>query len=403
MTTSSPVLPGIVGTPVSFEAVSLKFGSTLALDEFSLDIAPGEFVALLGPSGSGKTTALRALAGLEAASSGRILVDDGDITGVPTNKRDLGMVFQSYSLFPHLTALENTEYGLRNRRQPKAARRTAAQAGLDLVGLGDLADRYPHELSGGQQQRVALARALVTRPKVLLLDESLSALDAKVRVQLREEIRQLQLRLGITTIFVTHDQEEALSIADRVAVMKDGRIEQVGTPEDLYLRPASAFVAEFVGVTNRIPAENLGDGTVRVLGSVLPVAEVPAGQVAEVSAGHVPAADTSAGGHVAYVRPENLRLVEASLGGADVGAGTSGANAAAHVSGPVAASAAGAGAGSGVTATVVESSFLGSFRHTLVTLPDGSLLRIQHAATEALAIGTEVRVQAVAVTRVVAA
>lgn len=377
MTTSSPVLPGIVGTPVSFEAVSLKFGSTLALDEFSLDIAPGEFVALLGPSGSGKTTALRALAGLEAASSGRILVDDGDITGVPTNKRDLGMVFQSYSLFPHLTALENTEYGLRNRRQPKAARRTAAQAGLDLVGLGDLADRYPHELSGGQQQRVALARALVTRPKVLLLDESLSALDAKVRVQLREEIRQLQLRLGITTIFVTHDQEEALSIADRVAVMKDGRIEQVGTPEDLYLRPASAFVAEFVGVTNRIPAENLGDGTVRVLGSVLPVAEVPAGQVATVPAGHVPAADASGGGLIAYVRPENLRVAV-------------GANA-------------GSIAGSGVSATVVESSFLGSFRHTLVTLPDGSLLRIQHAATEALAIGTEVRVQALAVTRVVAA
>ncbi|WP_030149354.1 ABC transporter ATP-binding protein [Mycetocola saprophilus] len=389
MTTSSPVLPGIVGTPVSFEAVSLKFGSTLALDEFSLDIAPGEFVALLGPSGSGKTTALRALAGLEAASSGRILVDDGDITGVPTNKRDLGMVFQSYSLFPHLTALENTEYGLRNRRQPKAARRTAAQAGLDLVGLGDLADRYPHELSGGQQQRVALARALVTRPKVLLLDESLSALDAKVRVQLREEIRQLQLRLGITTIFVTHDQEEALSIADRVAVMKDGRIEQVGTPEDLYLRPASAFVAEFVGVTNRIPAENLGDGTVRVLGSVLPVAEVPVGQVAEVPAGHAPAADATAGGLVAYVRPENLRLVAGAAAGS--------------VTGSVADAAAGSAAGSGVSATVVESSFLGSFRHTLVTLPDGSLLRIQHAASEALAIGTEVRVQVLAVTRVVAA
>ncbi|RLP75519.1 ABC transporter ATP-binding protein [Mycetocola tolaasinivorans] len=374
MTTSSPVLPGIVGTPVHFEAVSLRFGSTLALDEFSLVIAPGEFVALLGPSGSGKTTALRALAGLEAATAGRILVDGGDITGVPTNKRDLGMVFQSYSLFPHLTALENAEYGLRSRRQPKAARREAAQAGLDLVGLGDLADRYPHELSGGQQQRVALARALVTRPKVLLLDESLSALDAKVRVQLREEIRQLQLRLGITTIFVTHDQEEALSVADRVAVMRDGRIEQVGTPEDLYLRPASAFVAEFVGVTNRIPAENLGDGTVRVLGSVLPVAEVPA---TEVPAAEVPAADATAGGLVAYVRPENLRLV--------VGAG------------------AGSTAGSGVSATVVESSFLGSFRHTLVTLPDGSLLRIQHAATEALAIGTEVLVEAVAVTRVVAA
>ncbi|MFZ4843077.1 ABC transporter ATP-binding protein [Mycetocola saprophilus] len=389
MTTSSPVLPGIVGTPVSFEAVSLKFGSTLALDEFSLDIAPGEFVALLGPSGSGKTTALRALAGLEAASSGRILVDDGDITGVPTNKRDLGMVFQSYSLFPHLTALENTEYGLRNRRQPKAARRTAALAGLDLVGLGDLADRYPHELSGGQQQRVALARALVTRPKVLLLDESLSALDAKVRVQLREEIRQLQLRLGITTIFVTHDQEEALSIADRVAVMKDGRIEQVGTPEDLYLRPASAFVAEFVGVTNRIPAENLGDGTVRVLGSVLPVAEVAAGQVAEVPASHVPVADATAGELVAYVRPENLRLVAGAAAGS--------------VTGSVADAAAGSAAGSGVSATVVESSFLGSFRHTLVTLPDGSLLRIQHAATEALAIGTEVRVQAAALTRVVAA
>ena len=214
-------------------------------------------MALLGPSGCGKTTALRIVAGFETADSGTVEVDGQDVSPVPAAKRDMGMVFQSYSLFPNMSALDNVSFGLRMRRLGSAERQRRAADLLDMVGLAAQAKQYPHQLSGGQQQRVALARALAIEPRVLLLDEPLSALDAKVRLQLREQIRSLQQRLGTTTLFVTHDQEEALSMADRVGVMHDGRLEQIATPDELYDRPATPFVAEFVGVMNRIPADLL--------------------------------------------------------------------------------------------------------------------------------------------------
>jgi putative spermidine/putrescine transport system ATP-binding protein len=262
------------GMPVSLRNITRAFGATKALDGMSLDIAPGELVALLGPSGCGKTTALRIVAGFEFADSGEVLVGGRDVSGVPAAKRDMGMVFQSYSLFPNMNALDNVGFGLRMRRTAGAQRRSKAAELLDMVGLSAQAAQFPHQLSGGQQQRVALARALAIEPRVLLLDEPLSALDAKVRLQLREQIRTLQQRLGTTTIFVTHDQEEALSMADRVGVMRSGKLEQLAEPSELYSRPATAFVAEFVGTMNRLPGELTAAGsTVTVLGAACPVIE----------------------------------------------------------------------------------------------------------------------------------
>jgi putative spermidine/putrescine transport system ATP-binding protein len=231
-----------------------EFGEVVALEGMDLSIASGEFVSFLGPSGCGKTTALRLIAGFERPTSGSVLVDGRDMSGVRANRRGMGMVFQAYSLFPNMTAERNVEFGLRIRRDKKADRRGRVAELLELVGLSDAAKRYPHQLSGGMQQRVALARALAIEPSVLLLDEPLSALDAKVRVQLREEIRRIQTRLGITTIYVTHDQEEALAISDRVAVMSRGRIEQIASPAEIYGAPGTPFVAEFVGTMNRIHA-----------------------------------------------------------------------------------------------------------------------------------------------------
>jgi putative spermidine/putrescine transport system ATP-binding protein len=259
------------GTSVVLQNLNRAFGATRALDGLSIEMAPGELVALLGPSGCGKTTALRIVAGFETADTGSVLVDGKDISHVPANRRDMGMVFQSYSLFPNMSALDNVGFGLRMRKLGPAARRKRAGELLDMVGLVDQARQYPHQLSGGQQQRVALARALAIEPRVLLLDEPLSALDAKVRLQLREQIRTLQQRLGTTTLFVTHDQEEALSMADRVGVMRQGRLEQIAAPDELYDHPATAFVAEFVGVMNRIPGEMAAGGMVTVLGSTCPV------------------------------------------------------------------------------------------------------------------------------------
>jgi putative spermidine/putrescine transport system ATP-binding protein len=287
------------GTSVSLRGLTRAFGATRALDEMSLDIAPGELVALLGPSGCGKTTALRIVAGFEFADAGEVLIDGRDVSGVPASRRDMGMVFQSYSLFPNMNALDNVAFGLRMRKIGAGDRRKRAAELLDMVGLAPQAGQYPHQLSGGQQQRVALARALAIEPRVLLLDEPLSALDAKVRLQLREQIRTLQQRLGTTTLFVTHDQEEALSMADRVGVMRAGRLEQVAEPAELYSRPATAFVAEFVGTMNRLPAE-LGGGasTVTVLGVTVPVQ--PGGP--------------DSGPVDALIRPENL-TVKAADGG----------------------------------------------------------------------------------------
>ncbi len=288
------------GAPVSLQGLSRSFGAVRALDGLSLEIRPGELVALLGPSGCGKTTALRIVAGFETADSGSVTVDGRDVAAVPAARRDMGMVFQSYSLFPNMTALENVGFGLRMRKLNTAARVKKATELLDMVGLSPQARQYPHQLSGGQQQRVALARALAIEPRVLLLDEPLSALDAKVRLQLREQIRTLQQRTGTTTLFVTHDQEEALSMADRVGVMRDGRLEQVAVTSELYSRPATVFVAEFVGTMNRIPGNYDGRDEVSVLGAAVPVA------------GDRPADLT--GAVDVLVRPEGLRVEQVSGG-----------------------------------------------------------------------------------------
>lgn len=245
------------------DVVKIYPGSSVhALDDFNLDIKPGEMVVLLGGSGCGKSTALRSLAGLEDIQGGRIMVGGQDVTGVPVNKREMAMVFQAYSLFPHMTALENVEFGLEVRGMGKAERRKIAMEQLELVGLADQAKKYTQQMSGGQQQRVALARALAVKPRVLLLDEPLSALDAKVRVQLRDQIRRIQLTTGTTTVFVTHDQEEALAVADRIGVMNKGKIEQIAAPQNLYQRPATEYVATFIGLTNRLPGASNGDEAV---------------------------------------------------------------------------------------------------------------------------------------------
>jgi putative spermidine/putrescine transport system ATP-binding protein len=253
------------GVAVEFRALRRSYGSTHALDGLDLALRPGELLALLGPSGCGKTTALRLLAGFDTPTSGQVLIGGRDVTGVPAAKRDTGMVFQAYSLFPTMTAAENVAFGLRMRRVGPAERGRRAAELLEVVGLGDRSGSYPHEMSGGQQQRVALARALAVSPSVLLLDEPLSALDARVRVQLRDEIRRVQLAEGITTLFVTHDQSEALAVADRVAVLNAGKLEQVGTPQEVYAQPATEFVAAFVGVTNHVP---VADGRITAGASI---------------------------------------------------------------------------------------------------------------------------------------
>lgn len=285
------------------DVVKIYPGSTVhALDDFNLDIKPGEMVVLLGGSGCGKSTALRSLAGLEDIQGGRIMVGGQDVTGVPVNKREMAMVFQAYSLFPHMTALENVEFGLEVRGMGKAERRKIAMEQLELVGLADQAKKYTQQMSGGQQQRVALARALAVKPRVLLLDEPLSALDAKVRVQLRDQIRRIQLTTGTTTVFVTHDQEEALAVADRIGVMNKGKIEQIAAPQNLYQRPATEYVATFIGLTNRLPGASNGDEAV-VFGQRVPLL-----------------AGSAKGDSVAVlVRPENLTLALAGSSDSHVG------------------------------------------------------------------------------------
>jgi putative spermidine/putrescine transport system ATP-binding protein len=301
--TERPPATEHAGATVELTGLRRRFGATQALDGFTLTLQPGELVALLGPSGCGKTTALRVLAGFETVDSGRIVVDGVDQSRIPAQRRDMGMVFQSYSLFPNMTALDNVAFGLRMRKVSSQARRARALEQLELVGLAPEAGKYPHQMSGGQQQRVALARALAIEPRVLLLDEPLSALDAKVRVQLREQIRVLQTRLKITTLFVTHDQEEALSMADRVCVMRAGQIEQVDTPSTLYSAPATPFVAEFVGTMNRIPGVISDDGRVGLLGTVVDI------RTAVVGSGFGGNAVIASGTPVdVLVRPEGLAV-----------------------------------------------------------------------------------------------
>lgn len=243
---------------LSFHSVRKKYGEFTAVDDVSLDIASGEFVALLGPSGCGKTTLLRSIAGLVTPTSGDIRLCGKSLLQVPVESRDIGMVFQSYALFPHMTVAENVAFGLQMRRTPKEEIAGRVEEALALVRMGGLSHRYPGQLSGGQQQRIALARALITKPRVLLLDEPLAALDAKLREAMQYELRQLQQHLDITTIFVTHDQQEALAMADRVAVMNAGRAEQFDTPRAVYDEPVTPFVAEFIGQMNRWPAKLVG-------------------------------------------------------------------------------------------------------------------------------------------------
>src|ERR1700742_1574971 len=280
---------------VTFERVSKVYGADTVVDDISLDVADGEFVVLLGPSGCGKTTTLRIVAGFVEPTAGHVRLGERDITALPPWKRNAGLVFQSYALFPHMTVAENVAFGLEMRKLPKAEMAPKIAEALRLVRLEHLADRLPRQLSGGQQQRVALARALVFRPDVLLLDEPLSNLDAKLRQDVRVEIRELQRKLGLTTVMVTHDQEEALTMADRLVVMSEGKIRQIGSQQDLYERPADKFVADFVGRSTFIDGRIDGPGRF-----------VSAG-------GLVVASEGSGNGNASpALRPERLALMSAA-------------------------------------------------------------------------------------------
>ncbi|TVQ31001.1 MAG: ABC transporter ATP-binding protein [Geminicoccaceae bacterium] len=292
-------MTALARTAVSFANVSKLFGEVRAVDDVSFEVAEGELVTFLGPSGCGKTTTLRLVAGLELASAGRITIAGRDVTALSASERDVAMVFQSYALFPHMTVFENVAYGLQMSGVKKAEVTARAEAALATVGLPGYGARLPSELSGGQQQRVAVARAVVLEPRVLLFDEPLSNLDAKLRRKVREDIRELQQRLGLTAVYVTHDQEEALAISDRIVVMREGKIAQVGAPRDLYERPADRFVADFIGDANLVEAEvvALADG----------MAEVALGPLRC----RLPATNTYAGPALLALRPEALVLHDA--------------------------------------------------------------------------------------------
>jgi iron(III) transport system ATP-binding protein len=282
---ASPTAAAQTAAGVEVAGVNLSYGQTHVLKDVNLTIRPGEFFAFLGPSGCGKTTLLRLIAGFNIAQTGTVHVGGREISALPPWKRDVGMVFQSYALWPHMSVAKNVAFGLEERKVPKAEIDRRVMAALELVGLAHLAERRPSQLSGGQQQRVAVARTIVVEPKVLLLDEPLSNLDAKMRVQVRRELRDLQQRLGLTTIFVTHDQEEANTICDRIAVMNEGVIQQVGTPMELYETPANLFVAGFLGAANILEGEIVSHGPARGFrigeGAVLPL---PAGSSAPAGA-----------------------------------------------------------------------------------------------------------------------
>jgi putative spermidine/putrescine transport system ATP-binding protein len=251
--------------------INKEFAKSVAVKDFNLSAEQGEFISFLGPSGCGKTTTLRMIAGFELPTSGKIQIDGKDLTLVPPNKRNVGMVFQSYALFPNMTVAGNIAYGLQMAGRPKPEIKQRVNEMLSLIHMEAFSKRYPSQISGGQQQRVALARALAIRPRVLLLDEPLSALDAKIRVELRQEIRRIQQQLGITTIYVTHDQEEALSISDRIVVLSEGKVEQIGSSSEIYNFPKTEFVANFVGQLNLLPVDvvNLTEGLVKVGGKIV--------------------------------------------------------------------------------------------------------------------------------------
>jgi putative spermidine/putrescine transport system ATP-binding protein len=349
---------------VALRGLVKQYGTTRALDDVSLEVAPGEFVTFLGPSGSGKTTTLKIVAGFTATDAGEVRLDGRDITGVPPYKRDIGMVFQNYALFPHMTAAQNLTFPLQMRKvDPREAAARVSEA-LELVQLGSFGDRYPSQMSGGQQQRVALARAIVFRPRLLLMDEPLGALDKKLREALQLEIRRISHALGVTVIYVTHDQEEALVISDRIAIYNRGRIEQIGTGEDLYEAPVSYFVADFMGESNIFRGRlrsRPGDGRL----------EHPAGELA-VSAEALGRANLSHGSRAALVvRPERLEV--ATTAPPSDGAPRN-----------------------SVRATVTERIYLGSVRKYELRTADGTTLRARlpmSEPTDALAPGQEVEVR----------
>jgi iron(III) transport system ATP-binding protein len=341
---SSPV----PAAPVEFRNVVKRFGPVTAVNDVSFIIEAGTLVTLLGPSGCGKTTTLRLIAGLELASAGQILIGERDVTLLPATERDVSMVFQSYALFPHMTVLENCAYGLFAMGKRKAEAHAAARDKLALVGLGGYDDRLPSELSGGQQQRVAVARALVLEPQVLLFDEPLSNLDAKLRRRVREEIRELQQKLNLTVVYVTHDQQEALAVSDKVIVMDSAVIAQEGAPRDLYEQPASRFVADFIGDANLVPAQLRRTDETMAIVTLGPLA---------LSLPHRGAAD---GAVQVAIRPEALRIAD------------------------------GTQAAPRMAARVAKAAYLGDHMEYTMTTPVGELFLIDRAVTAPLAPGAAV-------------
>ncbi|MBR1708385.1 MAG: ABC transporter ATP-binding protein [Clostridia bacterium] len=318
-----------MGVAIHIDNVTKAYGKNIVIQGLSAEIRPGEFFTLLGPSGCGKTTLLRMIIGFNTIEAGEIRIDDKVINKIPTNKRNMGMVFQNYAVFPHMSVRDNVAYGLKTRRIPKPERYKRADEILKLVRIDQYADRMPTQLSGGQQQRVALARAIVIEPEVLLMDEPLSNLDAKLRVEMRNVIKQIQHQIGITTVYVTHDQEEALAISDRIAVMHDGKIQQIGTPKHIYQRPANEFVSTFIGLSNLLDAD-LKQGMLDFGCDY----RVPLDTVRPDAAGAV---------HVA-VRPEEFTI---------------------HTDGTP-----------GIPATVTSSVFLGMTQHYFMTLRNGQAIEV---------------------------